>query len=68
MKPILEMNDEELYEFYLDKKYDETNPIIDDMKNSHFNGRSKTGYSDYERDDVIGDYRIENDVLIFTVK
>lgn len=69
MKPILEMNDEELYEFYLDKKCDDSHTIIDDMKKCRFVGRNKEGcFSDYECDDVDADTRFENDALIFKLK
>lgn len=77
MKPILEMNDEELYEFYLDSKNTDNNTNIvgvfadhkDGMlKNTRLVGRNKNGWSEYKSDDVNLDIRFENDALIFKIK
>ena len=67
MKPILEMNGAELLQWHSDKNK-KPHPVIDDMKKSQFVGYSNAGrYSDAVSNDIDGYYRIENDILIFTV-
>lgn len=79
MKPILEMNDEELYQFYLDNKNKDkvpkiiavlANDNINMLKSAQLKGYSKRGaYIDYEQDDIEVDMlKIVNDALIFKIK